>query len=57
VLQNPTYIYMLVNPPALNNGCRRLEIKMKTLLKKVMCYRGPGLFRKAIFSYSVHLGS
>lgn len=49
VPQNPTYIYMLVDPPALDKGCRRLEIKTKTLLKKVMCYRGPGLFRKSYF--------
>lgn len=49
VLQNPTYIYMLVDPPALDNGCRRLEIKTKTLLKKIMGYREPGLFRKSCF--------
>lgn len=37
VLQNPTYIYMLTDLPALDNRYRRMEIKTKTLLKKVMC--------------------
>lgn len=49
VLQSPTHVYMLIDPPALDDRCSRLEIKKTTLLKKVMCYRGPGLFRKSYF--------
>lgn len=50
LLESPTYVYMLDELPTSDKGCSKVEIKMKTLLKKAMCcYRGPGLFRKSFF--------
>lgn len=43
------YSYTLIDLPALGSRCRWMQSKAKTLLKNVLCYRGPELFRKSYF--------